>query len=154
MRNEKLVIDGYNVIITIEAGLSGRSLVLGDDGLVRDISGLSGRFRRTAKTEEALSLIFGVLKEFTPLHSLFLFDAPISRSGKLAEEVRNRMKDERLPGEAEAINVPEVIMMGFPGLVATSDTAIIDSCAKVVDLAGEILEKMKQITLVQWEREL
>jgi hypothetical protein len=153
MPNQNLAIDGYNVIITIEAGLSGRPVILGDDGFIRDISGLSGRFRKTAKTEEALSLIFKVLKKFTPLHSLFLFDAPISRSGLLAEEVRNRMKKEGLPGDAEAVKVPEELLNGFPGLVATSDTAIIDSCAKAVDLAGHILGKMKRINLLQWEAE-
>jgi len=151
MPNQNLAIDGYNVIITIEAGLSGRPVILGDDGFIRDISGLSGRFRKTAKTEEALSLIFKVLKKFTPLHSLFLFDAPISMSGRLAEEVRDRMEKEGLPGEAEAVNVPEKILNGFPGLVATSDTAIIDSCARVVDLARHILGKVKRINLFQWE---
>jgi hypothetical protein len=153
MRNQNLAIDGYNVIITIEAGLSGRPLILGDDRFIRDISGLSGRFRKTAKTQEALSLIFNTLKKSTPLYSLFLFDAPISRSGLLAEEVRDRMKKEGLPGEAEAVKVPEELLNGFPGLVATSDTAVIDSCAKVVDLAGHILRKMKRITLVQWKTE-
>ncbi len=153
MRNQKLAVDGYNVIITIEAGLSGRPLIKGDDRFIRDISGLSGRFRKTAKTEEALSLIFKVLKKFTPLHSLFLFDAPISRSGLLADEVRNRMEKEGLPGDAEAVRVPEELLNGFPGLVATSDTAIIDSCAGVVDLAGHILGKMKRISLLQWEAE-
>ena len=151
--HKTLAIDGYNVIITIEAGLSGRPLILGDDGFIRDISGLSGRYRKTAKTEKALSLIFKALKKFTPFHTLFLFDAPISMSGEFAEEVRNRMKDESLPGEAEAVRVPEGVLMGFPGLVATSDTAIIDSCAKGIDLAGELLGKMKGLTLVQWQRE-
>jgi len=49
-----LAIDGYNVLITIEAALSARPLVLGSDGFIRDISGLSGHFRKTARTETAL----------------------------------------------------------------------------------------------------
>src|SRR5512139_18672 len=37
IRGKELAIDGYNVIITVEAGLSGQPLVLGDDGFIRDI---------------------------------------------------------------------------------------------------------------------
>jgi hypothetical protein len=146
IRNKDLAIDGYNVIITLEAGHSGRPLVLGDDAFFRDISGLSGSFRRTEKTEKALEWIFDVIKEGRPRHTLFLFDAPISKSGRLAEEVRDRMHQEGIPGDARAINVPEKILIGFQGVVATSDTAIIDQSEEVVDLAGEILKKSGDLT--------
>lgn len=76
-----------------------------------------------------------------PHHTLFLFDAPISKSGKLAQEVRDSLKKENLSGDAQALRVPEEILIGFPGVLATSDTAIIDQSKKVVDLAGTILSK-------------
>jgi len=141
IRNRALAIDGHNVIITIEAGLSGQPLILGDDGFIRDISGLSGAFKKTSKTEEALQLIFSALRKAKPRQILFLFDSPISMSGKLAQEVRNLLKRHRLRGDAVAVRVPENILIGFPGVVATSDTAIIDQSQKVADLAGDILKK-------------
>jgi hypothetical protein len=143
IRNSDLAIDGYNVIITIEAGLSSRPLVLGNDGFIRDISGLSGNFRRTECTEKAIHLILDALKKEKPRHTLFLFDAPISKSGQLAEEMRQALKKRDLPGDAEAIKVPEKVLIGFRGIVATSDTAIIDQSEKVVDMAGHILRKNK-----------
>jgi hypothetical protein len=142
IRNKNIVIDGYNVIITIEAALSGRSLILGDDGFIRDISGLSGNFKKTETTEEALQLILDALKKVKPRRTLFLFDAPISMSGKLAEEVRDFLRKDHLPGDARAIKVPEKILIGFPGVIATSDTAIIDQSKKVVDLAGAVIKKI------------
>ena len=139
IRGKDLVIDGYNVLITIEAALSGRPLVLGNDGFIRDISGVSGNFRKTEKTETALQLVSNLLKRIKPRQTLFLFDSPISMSGELAQEVRERLKRENLPGDAMAVRVPEKILIGFPGMIATSDTVIIDQSKQVVDLAGYII---------------
>jgi len=141
VRNRDLAIDGHNVVITIEAGLSGRPLILGDDGFIRDISGLSGNFRKSKKTEETLHLILNALKMLKPRQTLFLFDAPMSMSGKLAQEVRGRLKSENLPGDALAVKIPEKVLIGFPGVIATSDTAIIDQSKMVLDLAAYILRK-------------
>jgi len=152
-RNKDLAIDGHNVLITIEAGLSGRPLILGDDGFVRDISGLSGGFKKTETTEKAIQFIINALKIIKPRQTLFLFDAPISMSGKLAQEVRSQLKREDLPGDAMAVKVPEKILIGFPGVIATSDTAIVDQSRKILDLAGYILRKKTKLeSLVQLKR--
>lgn len=142
IKGKNIAIDGYNVLITIEASLSGRPLIFGDDGFVRDISGLSGNFKKTERSAEALQLILTTLKKARPSHTLFLFDAPISKSGRLALEVRNLLKIENLSGDAMAVNVPEKILIGFPGIIATSDTAIIDRSEEVVDLAGFIVKNL------------
>jgi len=153
IRGKKLAIDGYNIIITVEAGVSGQPLTLGDDGFIRDISGLSGRFKKTERTEEAIRLVLDVLKRTKPLQILFLFDAPISRSGQLAQEIRDRLKREHIPGDARAVKVPERILNRFPGVIATSDTAIIDQSEKVVDLAGAILRRRtNRNTLFRFKR--
>jgi len=151
--NKNLAIDGHNVLITIEAGLSGRPLVLGDDGFIRDISGLSGSFKKTETTEKAIKFIINVIKIIKPRQTLFLFDAPISMSGKLAKDIRDRLKKENLLGDARAVKVPEKILIGFPGVIATSDTAIIDQSKKVVDLAGDIIRKRIGLkSLLRWKR--
>lgn len=153
IRNKDLAIDGHNVLITIEAALSGRPLVLADDGFIRDISGLSGSFAKSGITEAAIQLILDVLKKWKPRKTLFLFDAPISMSGKLAEEIRDRLKRENLLGDAMAVKVPEKILIGFPGVIATSDTAIINPSKKVLDLAGYIITKRIGLKLsLQWKK--
>jgi hypothetical protein len=146
VRTQNLAIDGHNVLITIEAGLGGRPLILGDDGFVRDISGLSGNFKVAETTEKALLLIINAIKKIKPRQTLFLLDAPISMSGKLAQEIRVRLKREDLPGDAMAVKVPEKILLGFPGVVATSDTAIIDTSERVLDLAASVLRRKVKLT--------
>ena len=153
IRNKDLAIDGHNVIITIEAGLSGRPLVLADDGFVRDISGLSGSFTKSEVTEKAIQLILKVLKKRKPHKIIFLFDAPISMSGRLAEEIRDRLKRDNLLGDAMAVKVPEKILIGFSGIVATSDTDIIDRSKKVLDLAGYVITKRIGLkSFLQWKK--
>ena len=150
--NKDLAIDGHNVLITIEAGLSGRPLILGDDGFIRDITGLSGGFKKTETTEKAIQFIMNAIKIIKPRKTLFLLDAPISMSGILAQEIKSHLKREDLPGDAVAIKVPEKILVGFPGVIATSDTAIIDQSKKVLDLAGFILKKIHLESLIQLRR--
>lgn len=145
IRNRDLAIDGYNVLITIEAGLEGRSLIFGDDGFIRDISGVSGSFKMSQTTEEALRLVLKTLTKAKPRQTLFLLDAPISMSGKLAERMRGLLEKAKLPGDARTMRVPEQILIGFPGVIATSDTAIIDGSERVFDLAGEILRNSKKL---------
>jgi hypothetical protein len=153
IKNKDLAVDGHNILITIEAALSGRPLVLADDGFVRDISGLSGSFKQSKTTEKAIQLITNVLKKWKPHKTLFLLDAPISMSGKLAQEFRNKLKREYLPGDALAVKVPEKILIGFPGVISTSDTAIIDQSRKILDLAGYIIrEKIRRKSLLRLKR--
>jgi hypothetical protein len=140
LRDKPLAIDGYNILITVESALSGRPLISSNDGFIRDISGLSGKFKKTEITDKALHLIVDFLKKTRPRHTLFLFDAPISRSGLLAQKVRKILKDENIPGDARAVRVPEETLIGFNGIVATSDTAIIDRSPEVFDLAGQIIK--------------
>ena len=139
VRNKDLAIDGYNILITVESALSDRPLILSNDGFIRDISGVSGNFKKTEVTAEAIRLILNVLKEAKPRHTLFLFDAPISKSGLLAQEIRDKLRSEELSGDALAIRVPEKVLIGFEDIVATSDTAIIALSPRVLDLAGHII---------------
>jgi hypothetical protein len=74
-------------------------------------------------------------------------------SGELAQELRSLLKKENLSGDAKAVKVPEKILIGFPGVIATSDTAIIDQSKEVVDLAGDIIvQKIRSKSIIRWKR--
>jgi len=141
LRGTGLAIDGHNCLITLESALKNKPLLLADDNFIRDISGVSGGYRETQETHEALALIMDLLAKAGPREVLFLLDAPISGSGKLAARIRNLMREKGIQGNASAHKVPERIMAGYQGIIAGSDTAVIDQAGQVFDLAGYLIRK-------------
>ena len=141
IKASKLAIDGYNVLITVESGLRGELLILCDDGFIRDISAVHGKYRITSTTERALSMLVKALKELKPANSNFFFDAQVSKSGELASRVRRTLKRSGLNGSAYAVERADVSTLNFGDVVATSDSVLISKAGAVFDLAGEILKK-------------
>jgi hypothetical protein len=139
IRGKGIAIDGYNVLITLESALKEKTILLADDGFIRDISGVSGGYRESAETAEALRLVTDFLHASGPEESLFFFDSPISGSGDLAAHIRALLNERGIRGDALAVKVPERIMEGYEGIIASSDTALIDKAQKVFDLAGYLI---------------
>ncbi len=133
-----LGIDGHNVLITIESALKGKQLLLANDGFVRDISGVSSSYRTTNFTWKALEMIFVLFSIYKPFCTDWYFDAPLSHSGLLAHKVKKMLEAHRFTGKSQAVAVPEKFLRNYD-LIATSDSALIDICAEVIDLAGEVI---------------
>lgn len=130
-----LVVDGHNVQITVESAILGRPLVKANDGALRDLAGQSARFRLTEVSEVAQDWIFGFLGEFRPREILFLFDAPMSHSGLLAEQYRKRLRKNGLRGTSRAVSVPESEIPTHGWIAASSDQAVIERSMGWLDLA-------------------
>jgi len=141
IRGKAVAIDGYNCLITLESALKAKAILLTDDAFIRDISGVSGTYRESPETSQALNLIIDLLVAAAPAEVLFLLDAPISGSGKLAARIRALMQERGLAGDAQAVKVPEQMMVGYKGIIATSDTALIDQSEQVFDLAGHLIKE-------------
>jgi hypothetical protein len=139
IRGKAVAIDGYNCLITLESALKAKTILLADDAFIRDISGVSSTYRESPETTQALNLIMDLLVAAAPAEVLFLLDAPISGSGKLAARIRALMQERGLAGDAQAVKVPERVMAGYKGIIATGDTALIDQSEKVFDLAGHLI---------------
>jgi len=140
VKNKIIGIDGYNVLITIESAIKKKPVILCRDGLIRDISGVSKKYRISTATLKALDLIFKLLVKYRPKKVFFYFDSPISKSGELASSVREKLEENGLEGGAFAVKVPEKYLLNFE-VVSTSDSAIIDKTKSIFDLAGFIIRK-------------
>jgi hypothetical protein len=136
-----LGVDWYNVLITVESYLKGYPVFLADDGLLRDSSGVHGSYRPGRVTETAVRKILESVTRLAPARLELFLDAPISFSGAMAEELRRRVPAGLL-SEVTVSPSADYPLKSFPGVVATSDSSIIDREAirKVVDLSRFVLE--------------
>jgi len=141
IKDSKLAVDGYNVMITVESGLRRGLLVLCDDGFIRDISAVHGKYRITSMTEKALSMIVRTVKELKPAKTNFFFDAQVSKSGELASHVRRTLRASRITGSAYAVKRADISTLNFGDIIATSDSILFSKAKAVFDLAGEIVRK-------------
>ena len=148
IKDSKLAIDGYNVMITVESSLRGGLLVLCDDGFIRDISAVHGKHRITSTTEKALGMIVKALQELKPSKTNFFFDAQVSKSGELASHVRRTLKGSGLTGSAYAVERADVSTLNFGDIIATSDSVLISKARAIFDLASEILKKNYSATIL------
>ncbi|MEE8167390.1 MAG: DUF434 domain-containing protein [Candidatus Hydrothermarchaeales archaeon] len=141
----KLVaIDGYNILIGVEAALKGESVFLCDDGFVRDASAIFGKYRVSKYTLPAVEQILEVLKVHSPKEAIFIFDAQISRSGELAALVRGKLQEFKLIGDAIAVPNADYELSKYQ-LVCSSDRAIIKKVQKVVDLTRCVVKDIEKL---------
>ena len=142
-----LNVDGHNVLITLESALLGRCLIKADDGVIRDIAGLHRSYRPSDTTEQALDLILNYLDRKKTRSVVFILTAQLSLSGELAAQVNAVLGARGIMGRAVAHEAADARLRSSPGIIATSDSAILDRAAEPFDLAGNIIrEWMPEIT--------
>ena len=142
--DRKLLVDGHNVIITTESRVAGRPLIAANDGLIRDVAGISHRYRISSLTHEAIDHIFRLLHRHPPGETILFLDAPIRQSGELAAIFRSALKSWNLTGDAQALKVPEKQLIGGKGIVASSDSAILDGVEQGFDLAAAVIKSLPE----------
>lgn len=138
----RLLVDGHNVLITIESAIAGRPLIAATDGVIRDVAGISHRYHISSLTREAIDSTVLLLKVYPPRETLFLLDAPIRQSGELAALLRVGLKNLGLPGDAQTVKVPEADLVDPHAVVATSDSAVLDRAKQAVDLTGAVIRSL------------
>ena len=149
---QKLAVDGYNVLITLESYMLGRTVFRSMDGFVRDIAGVYGNFTFSETTRRSIALladfVHQVLQKKTgqKVELVVYLDAPVSKSGELASFMRGYFQERSIESRVDVVHGPDVrlIAEGESGAVATSDTVIGDRVDDLVDIPGGILIRMLQ----------
>lgn len=136
-----LLIDGYNVLTTIEAALAGGIILHARDGCFRDMASMHGTWRKVEETLPAVELIGSFLAGSEVARVVWYLDSPVSNSGRLKTVLRQIAASRNWPWTVELVLDPDQILASADDVIATADSQILDSCKRWINLAREVVEK-------------
>jgi hypothetical protein len=133
--------DGFNTIITLEVALSASPVLLCMDGTCRDLAGLRGTYRLIDKTDPAIRLIVGKLRELGAAGAKVFLDRPVSNSGRLKTRIAEIAEESGFPVQIELADDVDAVLSGLPNVI-TGDSVILDRCESWFNLNGSILPEL------------
>ncbi len=135
-----IMIDGYNLLITVESALSGGLIFIARDRSYRDLASIHGSYKKVNETIPALELIGNFLQKKNISKANWFVDSPVSNSGRLKTIMLETADENSWQWSVELMYNPDRKLIDSNIPVATSDSLILDNCRKWVNLAGEIIK--------------
>lgn len=142
VKGKLLGVDGYNVLITIESLVKADFVVKCDDGLLRDLRGIFGKYRMSQQTLLAIKSLVRLLKRARPRTVMVFFDKQVSRSGELAGLLRKEIRKADLSGDAGTVKMVDTKLRDFE-VVSSSDRVVIERARKIWDIPGDFARATK-----------
>ena len=137
-----LAIDGFNCLITIEAGFAGGVVLVGRDGCHRDLASVHGSYRRVAETEQAIAAVDDLLGTEDVGSVRWVLDRPVSNSGRLRSLLLARAEARGLRWEVELVDdADRRLVADCDHIVASSDSWVLDHAAAWTDLGGGVVAR-------------
>jgi hypothetical protein len=133
-------IDGFNVITTIEAALSGGVILKARDGCFRDMASMHGTYRKVTETVPAIQLVGSVLAELDLGPITWLLDRPVANSGKLRQMMLATAGTEGWSWQVELAANPDRVLIDSDAVVASADSAVLDRAGSWTNLARHVVE--------------
>jgi hypothetical protein len=141
LRDQIVIVDGFNLIITLEAALSKGPLLIGVDRCIRDLSSVHGSYRSVDETEQAIIMIGKALQAVGASSVLWLLDRPVSNSGRLASRIAEHALQRGWPWQVEVVFNPDSRIVSSPAVAITSDSLILDRVERWADLKSHLVSK-------------
>ena len=150
LAGQSIAIDGYNVLITVEAAMSGGVIFKGRDGCFRDLASVHGTYRKVTETIPAVELIGQFLREVGAGKALWLLDSPVSNSGRLKTLIGELARKNNWNWQIELLLSPDAELKKTDLIVASSDSVVLDGCKRWTNLAAEIItQKLPSTTIIE-----
>jgi hypothetical protein len=137
----ELWIDGYNLLIGVEAALGGGVILLGRDGCFRDLASLHGTYRAVGETLPALELIGASLAGWHVARSRWVLDRPVSNSGRLKTVMLELAAGRGWKWDVQLEFSPDKVLSEAAAVVATSDSLVLDRCTSWFNAARTIISE-------------
>ncbi|HEU5236539.1 MAG TPA: DUF434 domain-containing protein [Pyrinomonadaceae bacterium] len=135
-----LIIDGFNLIITIEAALSGGVLFRCRDGCVRDLSSVHGSYRSVNETTGAILLVGESLATLRVDSVDWILDRPVSNSGRLAKLLRDTAGQNGWPWTVATSFNPDREIVSATKIVITADGPLLDQIHRWTNFNRHLIE--------------
>ena len=140
-----LLVDGYNVLTTVEAALGGAVVLRARDGACRDIAGVHGTYRAVEETVPALRLVGETVAGLGVARCVWFLDAPVSNSGRLKGIIDAVARERAWAWEVRVVPNPDAeLAAAAPApdiVVATADSVVMDACPRWFGLAAETISR-------------
>lgn len=140
LEGRTLEVDGFNVLLTIEAALSGGVLLLGRDGVLRDLAAMSSHFRRVDTTRPAVELLARQFARAKLGRVHWYMDRPVSNSGRLRRLILETVESCEPAWEVTLADGLDGLLAASTDVVATADSGILDRCGHWFNLARCVVE--------------
>lgn len=141
IKGERLIIDGFNLIITVEAALGGGVLIICRDDCIRDLSSVHGSYRSVLETEKAICLIGEALATLRPESVEWLLDRPVSNSGRLARRICDLALGHGWVWTVKTSFNPDAEILLADAVAVTSDSGVLDEAARWINLNDYLVRK-------------
>jgi hypothetical protein len=139
LAGEDIAIDGFNLLITLEAALGGGLIMRCQDGCFRDLASMHGSYKAVQETDAALDMLGTALESAGVRSALWLLDSPVSNSGRVAQALRAIALERGWNWKVELVFNPDAILRACDKIVVTSDSVILDDAARWVNVAGHLI---------------
>ena len=139
LHGRRVLIDGFNVLITVEAALAGALLLRGADGCLRDLASMHGTWKHVQETEPAARLLGDQLAAWGVAAAQWLLDEPVGNSGRLASKLRELAAASGRPWTVDVLPDPDAALRVAAEPVATADSAVLDGGVAWFDLVGPVV---------------
>lgn len=137
-----IYLDGFNILIVLESLLSGAYVFKGMDGCYRDISSIHGTYKRVQQTEQVLLLVGNVLKKLGTERVIWIFDKPVSNSGKMKAMCYEIAEGNGFSWDALLDNNPDKYLAEDNRLACSSDAWVLNECSNWFNLTAYIIEEL------------
>lgn len=144
LEGKEICFDGFNVLILLESILSNAYVFKGQDGFIRDLSSVYGTYKKVKQTTQAVEMIGDFFKKENIKKALWLFDKPVSNSGRLKKLIEEIAVNNQFDWEVELVYNPDKIMAEINYIAVTSDAWILDYAAANFNLMKYMLSQMTE----------
>lgn len=149
LAGRRVYIDGYNLLITIESALSGGLLFKGRDGCIRDLASVHGSYRKVTETRPAMAEIAAALEMAGVQEAYWLFDAPVSNSGRLKTLLRLEAEWRGWPWTVELADGVDGLLKECREPVITADGTILDAVCAWCNVSASIVAGLEEPVFVR-----